>query len=110
MRYFSELPARVPNNGTVIVHNAVRASWEDQTPGLNGFRAWAARSDAYPNMVSCRCGWSGLPHYRIRLGDTAEPPSVKGKRMPRAQTKDDQRTVAASQAKTAGRRQVGRRR
>ncbi len=86
----------------------MRAIWEDQTPGLNGFRAWAARPDAYPNMVLCRCGWSGLPHYRSRLGDTAEPPSVKGKRMPRAQTEDGQRTVAASQAKT-GRRQAGRR-
>jgi hypothetical protein len=39
---YATLPRKLPGDGKVIVHNRVWAQWEDQLPGLRGFRAWTA--------------------------------------------------------------------
>jgi hypothetical protein len=57
------LPTREPRNGRVIVHNQV-AHTLTQIPGVHGFRAWTQIKDG--KCVSCRCGWSGIPHFRYR--------------------------------------------
>jgi hypothetical protein len=93
--YLDRVPRKLPL-GKALVHNRVHALWENQTPGINGFRAWtvtrlqAAKNKAH---VKCSCGWSGLPHYRVpALGDQADPygppPSVKGKRLSKAELED----------------------
>jgi hypothetical protein len=45
------------------MHNHVRHTVE-MPVDVNGFRAW---TDIRPplNVVKCKCGWSGLPHYRL---------------------------------------------
>jgi hypothetical protein len=61
--YLAAVPRSIPV-GKVLMHNHVRHT-ADMPTGVNGFRAWI--SDAPPkNFVRCRCGWSGLPHYRMR--------------------------------------------
>jgi hypothetical protein len=47
----------------VIVHNRV-AHTVDDWPGARGFRAWTQLQD--DACVLCRCGWSGVKHYRMR--------------------------------------------
>src|ERR1700676_4934997 len=80
-RYISELPTRAPRNGRLLVHNFVHAATEDQWPGVNGFRCWTQQPGDV-KVTRCRCGWSGLPHYRGPDGfGYGKPPSVKGKRM-----------------------------
>ena len=86
---YATLPRKLPGDGKVIVHNRVWAQWEDQLPGLRGFRAWTAPKQGLkrmPNLQPCDCGWSGLPHYRTdpEEGGYGKPPNVKGKRMPSA--------------------------
>jgi len=57
------LPSGVPT-GYVLVHNHVRH--KANTPcGLDGFRAWMQKPS--DRVEPCGCGWSGLPHYRIKL-------------------------------------------
>jgi hypothetical protein len=60
--YEGVLPTVVPK-GKVLVHNNVRPKMKDQVPGAHGFRAWMEKPS--PLLVSCDCGWSGLPHYRL---------------------------------------------
>jgi hypothetical protein len=80
-RYISALPTRAPRNGRLLVHNFVHAATEDQWPGVNGFRCWTQQPGDAPKVTRCRCGWSGLPHYRGPDHGYGKPPSVKGKRM-----------------------------
>ena len=56
-------PTRKPRNDRVIVHNPV-AHTLTQIPGAHGFRAWTQIKDN--DCVPCRCGWSGVPHFRYR--------------------------------------------
>jgi hypothetical protein len=56
-------PTRVPRNGRIIVHNRV-AHTLTQIPGAHGFRAWTQLPDRA--CVKCNCGWSRLPHFRMR--------------------------------------------
>jgi hypothetical protein len=80
MHYIARLPRKLPK-GRVIVHNRVHALWEDQPLGYHGFRAWTvtAREAAQEGWKPCRCGWSGLPHYRSAPDGMPPPPSCKGK-------------------------------
>jgi hypothetical protein len=59
--YLGVLPTVVPQ-GKVLVHSNVRPQTKDQIPGVRGFRAWTEKPSRL--LVSCDCGWSGLPHYR----------------------------------------------
>jgi hypothetical protein len=65
MRYvgmFSRIPRQL-KNGRVLVHNHIWHT-KDMPIGVNGFRAWTqARA---PNLIVCKCGWAGVPHYRVR--------------------------------------------
>jgi hypothetical protein len=93
--YLTHVPNKLPF-GKALVHNRVHAQWENQTPGINGFRAWTVtrlQASRDKRHQKCACGWSGLPHYRVpALGDQADPygppPSVKGKRLTKAELED----------------------
>jgi hypothetical protein len=63
VRYYARgIPHRIPA-GCVLVHNHVQHK-VDTWCGERGFRAWTQKlSD---RLQPCRCGWSGLPHYRVR--------------------------------------------
>ena len=63
--YIKNVPRQLPKGGRVLVHNCVHAEWQDQKPGVNGFRCWTTQTGRHSNMEQCDCGWSGLPHYRI---------------------------------------------
>jgi hypothetical protein len=57
-------PKREPRDKRrVIVHNRV-AHTIDDWPGARGFRAWTQLKDK--DCIECRCGWSGVKHYRMR--------------------------------------------
>src|SRR5262245_60116366 len=59
-------PFRVPRSvptDRFLVHNHIAHTY-DMPHGLNGFRCWTQTTTKY--LVRCRCGWSGLPHYRVR--------------------------------------------
>ncbi len=103
MRYLSEVPRRLPNDGRVIVHNWVYAQWEDRRPGSNGFRAWTEQ--LRKRRPSCSCGWSGLPHYRtLGLGQIdKKPPNVTGKRRPALRDEDAQDLLLQKAIKLPGR-------
>lgn len=68
MRYCrnSAVPRSIPA-GRILAHNHVQHTI-DMPNGVNGFRCWSQRN-VPPNFKRCRCGWSGLPHYRLR-GET----------------------------------------
>jgi hypothetical protein len=55
-------PRTVPK-GRVIVHNHTQHTI-DMPVGVNGFRAWSQLKTE--DVVPCKCGWAGLPHYRIK--------------------------------------------
>ena len=57
--------------GRVLVHNHVQHT-VDMPNGMNGFRGWTQKGTK--GLVVCKCGWSGLPHYRVRgMGGRCEP-------------------------------------
>jgi hypothetical protein len=64
LHYCRELtiPRAIPT-GNVLVHNHVRHA-ADTPCGINGFRAWMQNPDH--GLERCKCGWSGLPHYRVK--------------------------------------------
>ena len=62
MHYVASIPRKLPA-GRVLVHNDVV---RQKRLGSNGFRAWTQSLDAEPALESCDCGWSGLPHYRVK--------------------------------------------
>jgi hypothetical protein len=62
MHYVASIPRKLPA-GRVLVHNDVV---RQKRLGSNGFRAWTQPLDAEPALESCDCGWSGLPHYRVK--------------------------------------------
>jgi len=62
MHYVASIPRKLPA-GRVLVHNDVI---RQNRLGSNGFRAWTQPLDAEPALESCGCGWSGLPHYRVK--------------------------------------------
>jgi hypothetical protein len=70
-RYFNK-PLRVPRSipaGRILAHNHVQHT-VDMGYGVNGFRCWTWPKDKVPrNFKRCKCGWSGLPHYRLRGED-----------------------------------------
>jgi len=60
------VPKKIPT-GRVLVHNQVKH--KETTPnGACGFRVWTQLLDA-EGLTACDCGWSGLPHYRVRRVD-----------------------------------------
>ena len=80
--YIKNVPRQLPKGGRVLVHNCVHAEWQDQKPGVNGFRCWTTRTGRHSNMEPCDCGWSGLPHYRIPREGYENPPNVTGRITP----------------------------
>jgi hypothetical protein len=48
--------------GRVLMHNSRRHTVSTPS-GVGGFVAWTDTQPP-PGFVACRCGWSGLPHYR----------------------------------------------
>jgi hypothetical protein len=69
MRYCgSGVPTKVPK-GRVLAHNHILHT-VDMPNGENGFRCWTWPKDKVPRTFKrCKCGWSGLPHYRMK-GET----------------------------------------
>jgi hypothetical protein len=67
-RYFNKpfgIPRSIPA-GRVLAHNHVQHT-VDMPHSENGFRCWTWPKDKVPrNFKRCKCGWSGLPHYRLR--------------------------------------------
>jgi hypothetical protein len=63
-RGMGQFPRTLPKEkGRVIVHNHVMHT-VDMPLGFNGFRAWTQIKSN--KLVACKCGWSGLPHYRVK--------------------------------------------
>jgi hypothetical protein len=60
------VPRTIPKR-EVLVHNQVRpVGMFDETPvGPSGFRAWTQKRTG--ELRVCKCGWSGLPHYRMKF-------------------------------------------
>jgi hypothetical protein len=66
-RYFNKpgMPRSIAA-GRVLAHNHVQHTI-DMGHGVNGFRCWTWPQDKVPlNFKRCKCGWSGLPHVRLR--------------------------------------------
>jgi hypothetical protein len=64
-----KMPTKIPT-GCVLVHNKA-AHTVGSRPGVTAFRVWfqeQSGSKLIPRnkLVSCSCGWAGLPHYRLR--------------------------------------------
>lgn len=58
------LPRKIPTHPKrVLVHNHVQHT-KDMWHGANGFRCWTQLVS--PDIMKCKCGWSGLPHYSVR--------------------------------------------
>jgi hypothetical protein len=57
------IPTKVAT-GYVLVHNHVRHTTRTRCAS-NGFRAWHQKPS--DKLEPCECGWSGLPHYRVKL-------------------------------------------
>jgi hypothetical protein len=58
--------ARVPRSvpaGRFLAHNHIQHT-TDMPHGMNGFRCWTLTKPT--GLVKCKCGWAGLPHYRVR--------------------------------------------
>lgn len=67
-RYYASfvMPRKI-STGRVLAHNRVRHT-VDMPNGRNGFRCWTWPQGKVPrNFKLCKCGWSGLPHYRLRF-------------------------------------------
>jgi hypothetical protein len=63
MTFGQGMPRKVPE-GRVLAHNLVMHTI-DMPHGRNGFRCWTWPKDKVPrDFKRCKCGWSGLPHYR----------------------------------------------
>ena len=60
MVYPSTLPKAVPA-GLALVHNHVKPA---KRQGTRGFRFWLQRPN--DRLEPCGCGWSGLPHQRVK--------------------------------------------
>ncbi len=59
--YIGRIPKKVRKGYVFLCHNHIRHEVDTQ-PNVNGFRAWWAK-ELHEGFVSCKCGWSGLPHY-----------------------------------------------
>jgi len=69
---------RIPQSvgaGRVLMHNHIRHTINHPN-GINGFRAWTD-SKRPPGFQSCRCGWSGLPHYARGAFKCDTPAKIK---------------------------------
>lgn len=67
-RYYARLvmPRKI-SQGRVLAHNRVRHT-VDMPNGRNGFRCWMwPQGKVSRNFKRCKCGWSGLQHYRLRF-------------------------------------------
>ena len=56
------IPAAIPT-GYVLVHNHIPHTI-NTVCGEDGFRAWMQKPS--DDLELCKCGWSGLLHYRIK--------------------------------------------
>jgi hypothetical protein len=53
----------------VLIHNHISHT-VDMESGENGFRFWTLpEGELSRHFKRCKCGWSGLPHYRRREED-----------------------------------------
>jgi hypothetical protein len=62
--YITNIPKKVRKGYIYLCHNQVRHE-ADQQLNVNGFRAWWT-NELLEGFVVYKCGWSGLPHYRLR--------------------------------------------
>jgi hypothetical protein len=68
MRYLTKRPRSIAP-GRVLVHNHISHT-VDMESGENGFRFWTLpEGELSRHFKRCKCGWSGLPHYRRREED-----------------------------------------
>jgi hypothetical protein len=67
------VPKEIPK-GKVLVHNQVAHTTRSRT-AVNGFRAWF--QDRTEDIEPCKCGWAGLPHYRVKGIPIASPSTRK---------------------------------
>ena len=59
------VPRKVPSDARrLLVHNWVVPFSKTQPHGVRGFRVWTQLKA--PDLVECKCGWSGLKHYAVR--------------------------------------------
>jgi hypothetical protein len=69
VRYLTDIPRKPLPPGQLVVHNHVRPQ---PRLGMNGFRAWIARSaeEGDFRVVRCACTWAPelAEHYRVDLG------------------------------------------
>jgi hypothetical protein len=67
-RYVGRWIPRTIKQGRILAHNHV-VHTPTTLPGVNGFRAWTEHEETLNEgkMISCDCGWSGLPHYKMNL-------------------------------------------
>jgi hypothetical protein len=56
MTYVTTIPRVLPA-GSVLVHNVLPQSPNQQPDGAWGFRAWLASPDV-PRLKRCACGWA----------------------------------------------------
>ena len=61
--YISHLPKKVRKGYTYLCHNHIQHE-VDTKPNVNGFRVWWTM-ELPEGFVACKCGWSGLSHYRL---------------------------------------------
>jgi hypothetical protein len=61
------MPTRI-TKGRILVHNQAPHD-KDTVSGIGGFVAWTEPEEWLKDCgyVNCRCGWAGLPHYRINV-------------------------------------------
>ena len=62
--HIGHMPKKVRKGYTYLCHNHIRHE-VDQPPNVIGFRAWWT-TELPEGYIACKCGWSGLPHYRLR--------------------------------------------
>jgi hypothetical protein len=64
--------------GLFLVHNHIRHD-KDMPIGEHGFRAWWQKDK--DDLTPCKCGWAGLPHYKIVFPNARKLEKVPKKKL-----------------------------
>jgi hypothetical protein len=82
LEYLTKLPAFLPMDGSVLVHNSVMPT---RHLSEHGFRAWLQTPNV--QLESCHCSWARElgPHFRERL-DASSSTRLAAKSTPSART------------------------
>jgi hypothetical protein len=74
-----QFPRALPKDKRrVLVHNHIMHT-VGMPIGVNGFRTWTQIKSN--KIVHCKCGWAGLPHYRVKAANPAGGTSVSDRQM-----------------------------